>query len=146
MAADPVFVDTNVLVYADQAASAFHAPARAAVARLERDGAALWISRQVLREYLVTVTRPGPTGAPPMTRSEAAAAVEGFLAAYAIAEDGPEATTHLLKLLRAVPVGGKQVHDANIVATMLARGITRLLTFNATDFRRFEPLVELIAL
>ena len=46
---------------------------------------------------------------------------------------------------RPTLVGGKQVHDANIVATMLARGVTRLLTFNAADFRRFEPLVELIA-
>jgi predicted nucleic acid-binding protein len=145
MAADPVFVDTNVLVYVDQAASAFHTPARAAIARLERDGAQLWISRQVLREYLVTVTRPGPTGVPPMTRSEAAAAVESFLAVYAIAEDGPEATAQLLTLLRAVPMGGKQVHDANIVATMLAHGITRLLTFNAADFRRFEPLIALLA-
>jgi predicted nucleic acid-binding protein len=135
MAADPVFVDTNVLVYVDQAASAFHTPARAAIARLERDGAQLWISRQVLREYLVTVTRPGPSGVPPMTRSEAAAAAEGFLATYAIAEDGPEATTHLLKWLRAVPVGGKQLHDANVVATMLARGVTRPLTSNAADFR-----------
>jgi predicted nucleic acid-binding protein len=33
------------------------------------------------------------------------------------------------------------VHDANIVATMLANGIARLLTFNVTDFRRFADLV-----
>jgi predicted nucleic acid-binding protein len=36
------------------------------------------------------------------------------------------------------------VHDANLVATMLAHGITRLLTFNAADFRRFGSLVELV--
>jgi len=145
MAADPVFVDTNVLVYVDQAASAFHASARAAISRLERDGAALWISRQVLREYMAAVTRPNPAGVPPMTRREAATAAEGFLTAYLIAEDGPVATAHLLNLIRSVPIGGKQVHDANIVATMLAHGITRLLTFNSADFRRFEPMIAVLA-
>ncbi len=42
-------------------------------------------------------------------------------------------------------MGGKQVHDANIAATMLAHGITRLLTFNVADFQRFAGLIELIA-
>jgi len=145
MAVEPIFVDTNVLVYLDQAASVFHAPARAAIGRLEREGAALWISRQVLREYMVTVTRPNPAGVPPMTRTEAVMAVEGFLTAFAIAEDGPPATANLLKLIRSVPVAGKQVHDANIVATMLTHGVTRLLTFNGSDFRRFEPMIEILA-
>ena len=145
MAADPVFVDTNVLVYADQAGSAFHAPARAAIGRLEREGAALWISRQVLREYMVTVTRPSPAGVPPMTRAEVATAVEGFLTAYAVAEDGPAVMARLVELVRSIPVGGKQIHDANIVATMQAHGVARLLTFNGADFRRFEPMITILA-
>ena len=52
----------------------------------------------------------------------------------------------LTSLCREVPVGGKQVHDANIVATMLAHGERRLLTFNVKDFRRFGQRVELVAL
>ena len=46
---------------------------------------------------------------------------------------------------RTVAFGGKQVHDANIVATMLAHGERRLLTFNGADFRRFEPMIEVVA-
>ncbi len=41
-------------------------------------------------------------------------------------------------------MGGKQAHDANIAATMLTHGIPRLLTFNAADFRRFDPLIEVV--
>ena len=52
----------------------------------------------------------------------------------------------LASLCREVPVAGKQVHDANIVATMLAHGERRLLTSNAKDFRRFGQRVQLIAL
>ena len=79
-----------------------------------------------------------------MTRAAATAAIEGFVGAYRIAEDGPQATARLLDLVRTVPMGGKQVHDANIVATMFAYGIPQLLTFNAADFRRFGSLIEVV--
>ena len=36
------------------------------------------------------------------------------------------------------------MHDANIVATMLAHGERRLLTFNEADFRRFNPLIDIV--
>ena len=44
------------------------------------------------------------------------------------------------------PTLGKQVHDANIVATMLAHGIDMLLTLNVDDFKRFEDKITLISL
>ena len=47
-------------------------------------------------------------------------------------------------LCREVAVGGRQIHDANIVATMLARGEHRLLTFNVADFRRYGDRIELV--
>ena len=34
--------------------------------------------------------------------------------------------------------------DANILATMLTHGITRLLTFNTADFQRFAGLIALV--
>ena len=82
MAAEPVFVDTDVLVYVDQAGSGLHTSARAAgVGRLEQDGAgAVDKDRQVLRKNLATVTRPDPAGVAAMTRARGRpAAVEGFL-------------------------------------------------------------------
>jgi predicted nucleic acid-binding protein len=48
----------------------------------------------------------------------------------------PAVRARLLDLLSAYPVGGKPVRDANIVATMLAHGITRLPIFDVADFRR----------
>lgn len=40
----------------------------------------------------------------------------------------------------------KPIHDANIVATMLAFGVRRLLTQNVADFRRYEPQIEILPL
>lgn len=37
-------------------------------------------------------------------------------------------------------VVGKQAHDANLVATMLVHGVTRLLTFNGADFKRYSEI------
>ena len=56
--ADPVFLDTNILVYAHFPSAPWHQEALEAVHRSEAAGAARWVSRQVLREYLVAVTRP----------------------------------------------------------------------------------------
>ena len=43
-------------------------------------------------------------------------------------------------------IAGKQVHDANIVATMLVHGITQVLTHNITDFARFSSLITVLPL
>lgn len=50
----------------------------------------------------------------------------------------------LMALSRRFVFAGSQVHDANIVATMLAHGLDRLLTFNSADFRRFAGVIELV--
>src|SRR5207244_11742026 len=63
--AEPVFVDTNVLVYAHVAEAPWHQEAQAAIVDHEAAGAPLWISRQVLREYLVSLTRPQQFPIPP---------------------------------------------------------------------------------
>jgi predicted nucleic acid-binding protein len=66
-----------------------------------------------------------------------------FSQRFWLAEDAPQVRTRLLDLLADHPIAGKQVHDANLVATMLAYDITRILTFNVADFRRFAGLITI---
>ncbi len=134
--AEDWFVDTNVLVYASHTDSPWHARAEAALRDAQAVGAALWISGQILREYLATVTRP-QQGRPAVPMTEAIERVRFFAQRFDMVDDGPDVRQRLLSLLSTCPVAGKQVHDANIVATMLANGVTRLLTFSVADFRRF---------
>ena len=103
----------------------------------------LLISRQILREFVAVLSRPQASRAP-FSLSDAFVAAERLIEYVEIIEDGPNVWVELAALSKNVVFGGKQVHDANIVATMLASGETRLLTFNISDFRRFEPLIELI--
>ncbi len=55
-----------------------------------------------------------------------------------------DVTARLLALVQAVPMGGKQIHDANLVASMQAYGIPRLLTNNVADFKRFGPWITVV--
>jgi predicted nucleic acid-binding protein len=142
MAGDPAFVDTNVLVYATRRLSAHHVAAERALNRLAREGSPLWVSPQILREYLAVVTRPQVT-AQALPMATAIADVGRFRSAFQMAEERPSVLDHLLQILAAHRVNGRQVHDANIVATMLDCGVRRLPTFNVADFQRFTPLIDI---
>lgn len=40
----------------------------------------------------------------------------------------------------------RQVHDTNVIATMLAHGVGTVVTTNVADFARFERYVSLVEL
>ena len=138
-----MFLDTNVLVLSRFEAATNHNRARHRLRTAIESKEALCISRQVLREYLATVTRPQPWSHP-VSMVAALDHVATLEAHFEILEDGPDVTEMLAKLCRTIQVAGKQVHDANIVATMLARGERKLMTFNAKDFRRFGDHITLV--
>lgn len=141
----PVFLDTNILVFANIAEAPFHEIARAAIETRYNAGIELWISRQILREYLATLTRP-QTFSKPQPVSTLSERVRFFQNRFRVAEDGPQVTEKLLELMEQVTIGGKQIHDANIVATMLVHEIPFLLTHNVADFARFSQFITVLPL
>ncbi len=140
-----MFFDTNVLVRSRFEAAPSNPVARHWMKEMSDSGETLRISRQIIREYLATVTRP-QSWSPAVSMDSALAQVAELEAKFEILEDGPQVADRLVMLCREVPLGGKQIHDANIVATMLAHGERRLLTFNAADFRRYGARIELVDL
>lgn len=69
--------------------------------------------------------------------------IRNFRRAFQIAEDNFEITTTLVKMIEQTSTAGKQVHDANIVATMLETDISTILTHNLADFKRFNHLIQI---
>lgn len=61
-----------------------------------------------------------------------------------MAEDSTKVTAKWLSLLKETKSVGKQVHDTNIVATMLTHGIDAVLTHNISDFQRFSHLITVV--
>lgn len=143
--AEPHFVDANILIYARNTGSPFHTAAVSGLAGLTTAGHELWTSRQCLREYVSGVSRPG-TFVPPLTPADVVADVTGFITRFRVAEDSPRVTAEFLSILLSVAVAGKQVHDANIVATMVVRGIRKIFTHNVSDFTRYTPRITVVPL
>ena len=139
-----MFIDTNVIVQSRNAKAPDYLKARALLERAASEVNPLRISRQVLREYLAVVTRP-QSWAAPLPLAVALDDVDRMSDEFEILEDGPVVTEALVALCREVPVGGRQIHDANIVATMLAHGERLLLTFNTADFRRYGDRIALVS-
>ena len=138
-----MFIDTNVLVRARFAVAPHHGLARSLLRNVVAGTERPRISRQIVREYLAVVSRP-QLWSQPLVMADALRDVDWFLTAFELLEDGPDVTRALVALCLEVPVAGRQVHDANIVATMLAHGERRLLTFDREDFRRYANRVELV--
>jgi predicted nucleic acid-binding protein len=136
-----LFVDTNVLVYANVIETPLHAPALAAINAAQQAGRTLWISRQVIREYLVTMPRPQTFENLP--HSTVLEQVDQFVERFQVTDDTLAVTGQLVKLLGNFKIGGKQVHDANIVASMLSYDIPCLLTHNVKDFYRFAEVIAI---
>ena len=136
-----LFVDTNILVYANVIETPFHEQALAAINTAHQENRVIWISQQVVREYLVTLTRPQAFDNLP--KEIVLEQVTQFIKKLEVADDTPSVSEKLLQLLADFKVGGKQIHDANIVATMLAYDIPCLLTHNVKDFKRFESIIEI---
>lgn len=140
--AEPLFIDTNILVYATVAGAPWHVEARAALRSAAEQNRPQWISRQVLREYMAVVSRP-QSFSTPLGSTTLIERMKQFEASFHVADDTASVTSKLLELLQAHTVQGKQIHDANIAATMLAYGVTCLLTANVKDFRRFESRISI---
>lgn len=140
-----LFLDTNIVLRSAVSSAPEYMRVRAALDTLSLIDAELWISRQVLREYAMAVTRM-QNFMQPLTHQQAAARVRLFLSLYHIADETDAVSREWARLLETIPMGGKQVHDANIAATMMAYNIPALLTLNTVDFVRFEPHIRVLSL
>ncbi|MCC6455376.1 MAG: type II toxin-antitoxin system VapC family toxin [Caldilineaceae bacterium] len=137
------FVDTNVLLRALTLQMTLHQETETLIQRMWERGVELWVSRQVLREYLVQATHPN-TYSSTLPISQVMVQMEMVQTLFHVADETQAVTKQLLFLLQKYPTRGKQVHDANIVATMLAYDIDTLLTINVNDFKRFSDQIHLI--
>ena len=141
----PLFIDTNVLIFANVREAAHHEHALGRIKECKAAGCDFWVSAQVLREFLAVRSRTDlfrEPGSPSVLQER----IRYSRSRFRVATDSDAVIDKLLMLLGQVQVSGKQVHDANIVATMIVHDIRHLLTDNVDDFRRFERFVEVVPL
>jgi toxin-antitoxin system PIN domain toxin len=137
-------VDTNVFVYAADAASPFHASAAAWLERQRRRPDAWYTSWSILYEFLRVTTHPRVMRQPWSIR-EAWSFVSVLLSSSGL---GILVPTDRHPLIAAQVFGelpfaaGNLLHDCNTAILMREHGIRRICTRD-TDFHRF-PFLEVI--
>jgi len=141
-----VLLDTNTLVAVSDPSRTNHSAANAVVNQWPAQGTTLHTTTQVIREYLVVATRPDEVSGLGLSMDEALSNVVTFRARIEVLEESRSTLDRLVELITTTSCPGKQIHDANIVATMLTHGIGSLVTDNVRDFARFGDQIEVIPL
>lgn len=139
------FVDTNILLRAMIPRMDRHTEAEALIQRMWDSDIELWISRQVIREYLVQATHPN-NFKPALTIEQVMRQMDTITTVFRVADETQAVSAQLFALLQAYPTRGKQIHDANLIAAMLVSEIDTLLTLNLADFQRFADKIKLVSL
>ena len=140
-----IFIDTNILIYSALNKSTLNTEAIKKVKFFYENKFELWLNRQVLREYLSVMSR-FMLEEKKYKPSNLINDINKFENQYHVANENDEVTQRLLQLISEFKIGGKQIHDANIVATMLANNVNQLLTHNIIDFKRYSKIINLIPL
>jgi len=137
-----IFVDTNVLVYANIKTSKFHELAKFKLLKLAEADNCLYISNQVIREYLSVLSKPDADGNR-LSYNSLNSDVDRFRNEFRVVFENDQTLSLLQQLAVECPTGGKQIHDANIVATMLTYDIKEIITHNIADFKRFAKYISI---
>ena len=137
---DVAFLDANILVYAANKDSPYHANAKGVIKRVNSGEIQACLSSQVLAEFYATATNPKKIGQP-LRPEEAAEAVKGYLESDIPKLYPKESTLRLtLELAKRYQVRGLDYFNAQIVATMLENRVRTIYTANEEDFERFEEI------
>jgi predicted nucleic acid-binding protein len=133
-------LDTGILLRLADNADGQHAIVTSAVRKLVAGQERLVMTLQNVCEFSNVLTRPRINNGMGLSPADAIALLEREIEPVCdVVADHEAAYDQLKRLISTYQVSGKQVHDARLVAIMLAWQIESILTLNDRDFRRYEP-------
>ena len=135
-----ILLDSNILLRWLHHESAHHPLAVSAMETLNARGDLPVLCPQVVIEFWSVATRPAAVNGLGLNPLEVNASVRQLETFLPILPDTPEIYEAWRRLVVDFEVSGKQVHDARLVAVMLAHGIESLLTFNVRDVARYPEI------
>jgi predicted nucleic acid-binding protein len=133
-------VDTNILLRTADPNHPMYADAVNATNILLEGEGEVCIIPQILIEFWNVYTRPAANNGLGHTPDEAAAEVNRLKSIFLLLPDTEAIHSEWERLVLTYQVRGAKVHDGRLVAAMLARGLTHILTFNNRDFARYAEV------
>lgn len=136
----PHLADTNLLLRAAETGHPMQTPALEALAGLVRGGGVVYITPQNLYEFWVVATRPVERNGLGLTAVQAEAELAQIERRFPLLPETSAICIEWRRLVTAYGVIGVRAHDTHLVASMLAHGVTHVLTFNVSDFTRYTEI------
>lgn len=133
--------DTNIWLRAVQPESPHHPLAVQALTTLLARGDTITLTAQNLIEFWSVASRAVEANGLGWSVEMVSQEIDRLLTQFFLLEETPAIFTYWRHLTMAHQITGRRVHDARLVAVMLAAGVTHLLTFNGDDFRSFHEIV-----
>jgi predicted nucleic acid-binding protein len=133
-------VDTNALLRSIDDGHSAQPIVNDGLLVLRNQGETLSIFPQNLIEFWAVATRPIANNGLGWTIDRAKSEFETLKYLFVLLPDTEAIFSEWERLVIHHRVGGKQVHDARLVAAMLVHDVTHLLTFNTSDFKRFSEI------
>lgn len=116
----------------------------AALRKLRGANEALYYTPQVLAEFWNVCTRPeSARGGLGLSVEHTVGKVRLIEKHFRLLPDSMATLIHWRKLVSDFKIKGVKVHDAKMIALMIAYDIPYLVTFNEKDFQRF-PMVTVV--
>jgi predicted nucleic acid-binding protein len=133
-------VDTNVLLRLSERNHPQFNLISNAMRHLVMQGAEFCIAPQNLGEFWNASTRPLQQNGFGRSIEETRQLLDSIQRRMKLLTETERVCTVWQRLLVTCEVRGVQVHDAHLAAVLEVHGVTRLLTFNGADFKRFPGL------
>lgn len=136
-------LDTNVLLRSVDRRHPQSRLVRRTIIALRRQQGRLFVTPQNLIEFWVVATRPVDSNGLGMSVEWAAEQLARMKRFFILLADTADTFVWWERLVLQHQVSGKKAHDARLVASMRAHGITNILTFNVEDFARYPGIQAL---
>jgi predicted nucleic acid-binding protein len=133
-------LDTNILLRGGDPGSPLQSLTDASVTQLLRMGDQLYVTSQNMIEFWVVATRPTEVNGLGWSVARTRTEIEQILNQFPLLEETSQVFPYWFNLVTTYQFQGKRVHDARLVAVMLAHGITHLLTLNPDDFKGINEI------
>ncbi len=142
-----IFIDTNILFYANNPADPFGAQAIARINELADCDNELIISTQVVREYTAVSLRTAQRNNLPIQETVQSVLnnVAAFRRDFTVINETNDTLGNWLSLLPQITTS-RDVFDFNIAATLQSAGINHILTHNVSDFKKFSNWLNVLPL
>lgn len=130
-------IDTKILLRFAIRSHPLHPTVRAAIHKLKQENHSLYVTSQNCVEFWNVATRPIDRNGFGFTPAETDKFLRLIEQIFTVLADSYMVYSTWRSLVVQFNVSGVQVHDARLIAIMLANNITHILTLNTRDFVRY---------